>query len=376
MRRLRFWPPEVGAFFLRFLDGGQEPDPVRESIFLKPIDPKNIRRIMLRSTNWVGDAVMTTPAMADVRRAFPDAEIAVVANPMVAQLFSYHPYCDRVIVYDKKGPHKGVAGLWRFARELRKEKFDLAILLQNAIEAAILAFAAGIPRRAGYRTDARGFLLTHGVPVGIEQKRLHHTEYYRHMLRHFCHGDGDGRLCLACTDEEIALAGKSLAGGRWVAINPGAAYGSAKRWLPERFAEVADGLAKEFGLQVVLTGGPAEQEIGRDIEKAMHTPALNLIGKTSIRQLMAVLAACSLVVTNDSGPMHVAAAFDVPIVAVFGPTDHTTTSPWSQKVRIVRKDTECAPCLLRQCPTDHRCMRAISAADVLEAARGLLGGMA
>ncbi len=340
---------------------------------MKPIDPKNIRRIMVRSTNWVGDAVMTTPAMGDLRSAFPDAEIVVVANPLVAQLFTHHPYCDRVIVYDKKGSHQGVAGLWRFARQLRRERFDLAVLLQNAIDAAILATLAGIPRRAGYRTDARRLLLTHGVAVGPEQKRLHHTDYYRHMLRSVCRGEGDGRLRLACNDEEQRWAREILKEGFWVAINPGAAYGSAKRWMPERFAAVADDLAREFGLQVALTGGPGEMEIGRDIEKAMHVPALNLIGQTTVRQLMAVLSACRLVITNDSGPMHVAAAFDVPIVAVFGPTDHTTTSPWSESCRIVRKPTDCAPCLLRQCPTDHRCMRAIFPEDVMAAARQLLG---
>lgn len=350
-----------------------EPTTSAELLFLKPIDPKTVRRIMLRSTNWVGDAVMTTPAMADLRSAFPEAEIVVVANPLVAHLFTHHPYCDRVIIYDKKGIHKGVLGLWRFARQLRREKFDLAVLLQNAIDAAILAFCAGIPRRAGYRTDARGLLLTHGVAVGPEQKRLHHTDYYRHMLRHICRGEGDGKLRLACTEEEQRWAKETLGAGSRVAINPGAAYGSAKRWLPERFAAVADGLAREFGLQVVLTGGPGEMEIGRDIEKAMSTPALNLIGQTSVRQLMAVLSECQLVITNDSGPMHVAAAFDIPIVAVFGPTDHTTTSPWSQKCRIVRKPTDCAPCLLRQCPTDHRCMRAILPEDVLDAAREVLG---
>lgn len=342
---------------------------------MKTIDPKTVRRIMLRSTNWVGDAVMTTPAMADLRNAFPDAEIVVIANPLVAQMFTHHPCCDRVIVYDKRGPHKGVAGLWQFARQLHRERFDLAILLQNAIEAAIMAFFAGIPRRAGYRTDARGPLLTHGVAIGREQKRLHHTDYYRHMLRHICHGEGDGKLCLACSDEEQRWAKETLGVAPMVAINPGAAYGSAKRWLPERFAAVADGLAHEFGLQVVLTGGPGETEIGRVIEHSMETPALNLIGQTSVRQLMTVLANCQLVITNDSGPMHVAAAFDVPVVAVFGPTDHTTTSPRSQNYRIVRKPTDCAPCLLRQCPTDHRCMRAIFPEDVLDAAREVLKGI-
>lgn len=150
---------------------------------MKALDCKNIKKIMVRSTNWVGDAVMTTPAMGALRAAFPDAEIVVVANPLVSELFNYHPYCDRVIVFDKKGPHKGLVGLWRFTRELQHERFDLAVLLQNAFEAALMALLAGIPRRAGYRTDARRLLLSYGVPVGKSEKQLHHTDYYQQMLQ-------------------------------------------------------------------------------------------------------------------------------------------------------------------------------------------------
>jgi heptosyltransferase-2 len=340
---------------------------------LKTLDNQQIKKIMVRSTNWVGDAVMTTPAMGALRAAFPDAEIVVVANPLVAELFTHHPYCNRVLVYDTKGPHKGFRGLWRFSRVLRRERFDLAILLQNAIEAALMAFLAGVPRRAGYRTDARGPLLTHGVPVGKAEKQLHHTDYYRQMLNRIGLAGGDGRLRLECREEELAWARRELGPGDWVAVNPGAAYGSAKRWFPERFAETADRLVAEYGVKIVLTGGPGEKEIGNDIAAAMAAQPLNLIGRTSVRQLMAVLASVRLLVSNDSGPMHVGAAFGVPIVAVFGPTDHTTTSPLADNCRIVRKEVGCAPCLLRQCPTDHRCMKAITAEDVLSAARELLG---
>lgn len=341
---------------------------------MKPLDLTNTRQILIRAVNWIGDAVMTTPAMGAVRAAFPQATITVAANPLVAELFRVHPFCDRVMVFDKKGEHRGVGGLLRFAAALRRERFDLAILFQNAVEAAFMAALAGIPRRAGYRTDGRGLLLTHGVPAGEGERRLHHTAYYLKMLKELGIAGGEGRLILTCTPGEVEEARRTLGPGSWVAVNPGAAYGSAKRWIPSRFAEVADRLVHEFGVKVVLTGGPGEAEIGRDIEAAMAAPSLNLIGRTSVRQLMAVLSCCRLAVTNDSGPMHVAAAFGVPIVAVFGPTDHTTTSPLSDSCRIVRKETDCAPCLLRQCPTDHRCMEAITAQDVLRQARELLGG--
>lgn len=337
------------------------------------IDPEKVNRILIRQTNWIGDAVMTTPAMGAIRVTFPRAEIVVAANPLVAELFRYHPDCDRVVVFDKKDAHSGIRGMLRFAGELRREGFDLAILLQNAAEAAVIATLAGVPKRAGYRTDGRRLLLTHGVPVGVAEKRLHHTAYYLRMLEALGIRGGNGALRLECAPQEADWARKTMGDWEFVAVNPGAAYGSAKRWIPERFAQVGDSLAREFGLRVVLTGGPGEVEIGRDIEAAMSSRPLNLIGQTGVRQLMAVLSRCRLMVTNDSGPMHVAAAFGIPIAAVFGSTDHTTTSPLAENCRIIRKEIDCAPCLLRQCPTDHRCMEAVSVEDVLAGARQLLG---
>jgi heptosyltransferase II len=333
-----------------------------------------IKKIFIRSTNWIGDAVMTTPAMGRVRAAFPHAEIVVAANPMVAELLRHHPDCDRLLVYDKKGVHHGLGGLLRFCGEIRKEQFDLAILFQNAIEAAIMTTVAGIPRRAGYTTDCRGFLLTHKVRGWRRARLFHHTDYYLNMLAGLGLQGGDGRLLLHCTDEELAWAKEQLAEDSWVAINPGATYGSAKRWYPERFAAVADQLAEEFSARILLVGSPNELTIAREVAAKMRANPLNLAGKTSVRQLMALLSQCHLLVTNDSGPMHVAAAFGVPIVAIFGSTDHTTTSPLAPSCRIVRKPTDCAPCLKTECPTDHRCMTAVSVVDVLAATRSLLRG--
>jgi len=327
---------------------------------------------MIRSTNWIGDAVMTTSALGAVRKFFPNSRITLVANPVVAELFLEHPYCDRVLVFDKKGEHRGPLGFLRFSNAVRKQHFDLAILFQNAIEAAIMAFLAAIPRRAGYASDGRGFLLTHTVPLRAEDKLLHHTDYYLEMVRKLGMAAEKTPLKLHCTDPEKQWAEGVLGPRRWVAVNPGAAYGEAKRWLPDRFARVADVLEKEFGVGILLTGGPNEIRVGLDIEAAMAKKPLNMIGKTTVRQLMALLSRCVLVVTNDSGPMHIAAAFGVPIVAVFGPTDHTTTSPLADSALIVRKDFPCSPCLLRECPHDHGCMEAVMAEDVLEPARSLL----
>lgn len=336
------------------------------------LDINNVHKVLIRSTNWIGDAVMTTPAMGAVRAAFPRSELVVLASPLVSELFSPHPYSDRVVIYDKKGIHRGAKGLWRLASTLRHERFDLALLFQNALEAAVIAFLSGIPRRAGYRTDGRGFLLTHGVSVGRREHALHHTDYYLNLLKKINISGGDGHLRLFSTDEELKWARTWMEDGLWMAVNPGAAYGSAKRWIPGRFAAVGDALAREYGARILLTGGPAEQELGRDIEAAMQSKPLNLIGKTSVREMMALLSQCACLVTNDSGPMHVAAAYSVPIVALFGPTDSTTTSPLCSRFQLVRKPVECAPCLKRQCPSDHRCMEAIQAEDVLDAVRRLL----
>lgn len=328
---------------------------------------------MVRSTNWIGDAVMTAPALRAVRESFPEAQITVVANPLVARLFEFHPDCDRVMIFDKKGAHNGLAGFWAFCKALRRERFDLAILFQNAIEAGFMAALSGIPRRMGYVTDGRRFLLNYPVAIGDAEQHLHHTDYYLAMLKQYGIEASEKVQRLVLRPEEESWAQSVLPAGPIAAINPGAAYGSAKRWIPERFAAVGDFLQEAYGMTVVLTGGPGEAEIGADIAQAMQVKPLNFIGKTDVRQMMALLAASDLVVTNDSGPMHVAAAFDVPLVAIFGPTDHTTTSPFVERWRMVRQPVDCSPCLLRQCPTDHRCMQRVTAEHVQDAIRDLLG---
>ncbi|MCD6151686.1 MAG: glycosyltransferase family 9 protein, partial [Deltaproteobacteria bacterium] len=198
---------------------------------MKSLTGEKIKKIMIRSTNWIGDAVMTTPAMGVLRSFFPTAEIVVVANPLVAELFSPHPDCNRVIIYDKKGQHRGIRGRLQFCLELRQEHFDLTILFQNAMEAAIISWLAGIPRRAGYATDGRGVLLNEQVPIGNPERRLHHTDYYINLLSSLGIAAAKTPLRLFTTGDELLWAQKKLAhNGNWTAINPGASYGSAKRW--------------------------------------------------------------------------------------------------------------------------------------------------
>lgn len=322
---------------------------------------------------------MTTPFLDAIRSAFPGTRIVAVARPLVAELLRLHPAIDETIVYDTRATHAGTSGRFRMARELRQHRFDAAILLQNAFDAALLALLARIPERAGYATDGRRFLLSHPVPVTAEILSLHHVEYYLRLLAEL----GIPRpetvsLTLRVSGEERAALRDRLVslgipeGKRIVGINPGATYGSSKRWYPDRFAAVADALAEEWDASVVLMGSVPEMPLADEIEAAMRHRSVNLAGRTTVRDLMALLSECFFLVTNDSGPMHIAAAFDIPIAAIFGPTDWNKTSPWTDRARIVRVDVDCSPCRLRECDRGHECMLGITPEMVVDAARGLV----
>jgi heptosyltransferase-2 len=337
-----------------------------------------VEKLLIRAVNWVGDAVMTTPAIGAIRESFPRAEITLLANPLVSQLFSPHVWVDRVITFDRNGAHKGIAGRFSLAAQLRKQAFDAAIILPNSFESALIPWLAGIPVRLGKASDGRGFMLTDSYRPDGQRIVVHEVEYYLELMRHFGI-TGEARvphLTVTLEDDQgaaLRLAEQGITADDFViGVNPGAAFGSAKRWSPERFAEVAGRLAGAWNAKVIIFGGPGETDIADGIEQHLAGLCCNLAGKTNLRELMALIHRCSFLVTNDSGPMHIAAACGVPLVAIFGSTDHVTTSPYTDKATIVRKDVECAPCKLRECPTDHRCMTAVSADDVVQAALCLL----
>lgn len=339
---------------------------------LRPYDHATVQKILIRAVNWVGDAVMTTPAIALIRQHFPQAEITVLANQMVGEIFSFHKWVDRVITFDRKGRHKGISGRLRLSLELRKESFDMAIILPNSFDSALVPWLAGIPVRLGKSSDGRGFMLTGRYHPAEGTAVTHEVGYYINLVRHFGISGQIVKPGIFTTPEEDSLAAERLAAhgissnDMLIGINPGAAFGSAKRWFPERFAEVARRLAETCSARIVIFGGPAETDIATEIKQKLAGNAINLAGKTSVRELMALIKRCNFFVTNDSGPMHLAAAFDVPLAAIFGSTDHTTTSPYTDKAVIIRKDVPCAPCKLRECPTIHECMLAVTADDVVE----------
>ena len=333
-------------------------------------------RILVRATNWVGDAVMSLPALRALRQRFPQAHIAVLAKPWVADLYRREPICDELIPYTSKTvPEK-----WAAARALRSHNFDTAILLQNAFEAAAIAYVADIPQRIGYARDGRGFLLTHGIPVPQRGEIPRHERfYYLELLRRA------GVIDSLPESDSIRLETTPIAraagldrfrelglGDVVIGVSPGAAYGAAKRWLPERFAETANQLAKELNASVAIFGSKDERDLCASVAASIAAPVKNFAGETSLAEFIDLAAACRVYLTNDSGAMHIASALCIPTVAVFGATDDQTTGPTGPLAKVVREAVECSPCLKRECPIDHRCMTRVSAARVADTALELL----
>jgi heptosyltransferase-2 len=339
-------------------------------------------RLLIRATNWVGDAIMALPALRMVRERFPEAHIAILALPYVAQIYDRQGIADELMVYDRNGEHSGWRGRSRLAAALRAKKFDTALLLQNAFDAAWIAWRGAIPERVGYDRDARGLLLTRAIPVPKRGEiPAHEKYYYLELLRRAGWLDRlpeipEISLRVAAEDSQRAEGKlRSLgmrAGALRIAVAAGASYGSAKCWPPERFAEALNQMRRERDADVILFGTPAEAGVATAIAGALEQPPLDLTGKTGIGQLPALLKCCSVFLGNDSGAMHVAAAVGLPVVAVFGPTDPDGTAPVTGLCTIVQEKPYCSPCFLRRCPTDHRCMTAISPSRVGDSLRTVL----
>jgi heptosyltransferase-2 len=334
-------------------------------------------KILVRVPNWVGDAVMAIPALETIRRTHANDEICLLARPVIADLFLGQPLADRILQYDFRGSHRGWLGREKLAAELRKEKFDVAMLLQNAFDAAWLAWRASIPERIGYVRDARGPLLTKAIRVPQESEIPKHESHYYLELLHRAGWSEPSRVIppirLLVTDSAYAAAEFALraAGARentWrCAIAPGASYGAAKCWPPDRFAVLADRLISESGADVIFFGTLGEKEIAARIRSKMKSRAISLVGETSIRDLTALFASCSAFIGNDSGAMHVAAAAGLPVIGIFGSTDPEGTAPVTEQFTLIREAVSCSPCFLRQCPVDHRCMARITVDSVFAA---------
>ena len=333
-------------------------------------------KILIRATNWVGDAIVALPALRAVRSQFPEAEITILARPYVAAIYKNQQVCDNTMFVEETGD---------IVSEIHAQKFDVALLFQNAFGAAWFAWRAGIPQRIGYARDGRSLLLTKAVPVPKPGEiPLHEQYYYLELLRRAGWLDSlptESFIRLNVPEEnreraaEFLLSAGVRPDGFRIAIGAGASYGSAKCWPPDRFAELANRLQGRAGAEVILFGTSTEAAVSSAIAAGMHRPPIDLTGKTTINDLPALLSQCHLFIGNDSGAMHVAAAVGLPVVAVFGPTDPFGTSPVTPRCSIVQEKPYCSPCFLRRCPTDHRCMTRVTPDAVEAAARQWISSM-
>ena len=366
------------------------------------------RRILVRGVNWLGDAVMTTPALMRLREKFPDAHIALLTPEKLRDLWPGHSAVNETILF---APHENV---FVVGKKLRAGKFDLALVLPNSPRSAIETRLAGIPHRIGCARPWRNFFLTQTVaprpdavpqcrmrkrPVSeikrlvaadVNRRTIHENRAFTsaasdaHQIHEYLHlvaalGANPEPIApqLFVTPEEVAAAKKKFRlekiAGPIFGLNPGAEYGPAKRWPVERFIAAAREIQSRTNSTWLVFGGQADAAVARRIESAIPSPPSaiwNLAGKTSLRELMALLKLCRVLLTNDSGPMHVAAALGTPVVVPFGSTSPELTGPGlpgDPRHRLLKSDAPCSPCFLRECPIDFRCMNGITVESVVEA---------
>jgi heptosyltransferase-2 len=339
----------------------------------------SIQRVLVLSPNWLGDAVMALPAIADVRRHFRAARLIVAARRSVANLFTMAPGVDQVVTLEWTGHLFHRRALRQDIAALKALDAEVAILLPNAFSAAWLAKSAGVPQRWGFARDFRRLLLSRAIarPRGS----LHQAEYYQHLVRQLGMTSGPLEPTLAVPDDAIVGARMLLNSRNWdasrrlIAMAPGAAYGTAKRWLPEHYANLASSLVRT-GAQCVLVGSAGDvdttQWIQRLLPDAQRKDVLDLTGVTTLSLLVGVFALANAFVSNDSGAMHVAAAVGTPVTAIFGPTREYETRPLPRsgaRAEVLIHPVWCRPCMLRECPIDHRCMKGLSPDRVLATLR-------
>jgi heptosyltransferase II len=375
------------------------------------------QRILVRGVNWLGDAVMTTPALLRLREARPDARITLLTPAKLAELWRGHPAIDAVetIAEDE--------GVWSVGRRLRAEKFDLGLVLPNSTRSALELWLAGIPVRVGHARPWRNWLLTQAVPPQLAERELrkrsraeinqliqqgtaeavpppeaHHIYQYLHLTAAIGAKREPLAPRLAVTDEAVAqFAAKFKLGAGspndrpWFGLNAGAEYGPAKRWPEDRFMAAAIELQRHANCRWLIFGGKNEHESARRIAAAIHQAAgeefgeaetdqhprvFNLAGVTGLGELCAGLKLCRVLLTNDSGPMHVAAALGTPVVVPFGSTSPELTGPGlpgDTRHQLLRANVPCSPCFLRECPIDFRCMKNISVEEVMAAVLRVVG---
>lgn len=354
--------------------------------------PATPQKILVVQPSWVGDAVMATPTLRALRSHYPNAEIAYLLRRYVKPIYTGMPWADRLVTYRTgKTRAKAGKGLFDLAARLRSARFDMAILLPNSFKTALLCKMARIEKVVGYDRDGRGFLLSDKLLPQKDRGKFVPfpiVRYYMGIAQYLGSHERDMSLRLFVTESERRAAAQVLqrsglpldlerpaAAGRapLVILNPGAQYGAAKCWLPESFAQLADKLATDLGATILLSGAPKERPILDAILRHMKTTPVDLSTKgLSLGALKEIIRRCDLMITNDTGPRHIAAAFEVPVVTIFGPTHPEWTEINFDRERKVAVKVFCGPCQKKTCPLDHRCMTRISPQMVFETAVQLL----
>lgn len=336
---------------------------------LLQIQPKNI---IVRMPNWVGDVIMATPVLIDLRRVYPEATITAMCRSPMGELLEEFPYIDEIFSFSKTSRLVRRDEKRNIIEKLRSGNYDLGIILPNSFSSAWWFWQGKVHYRIGYRSSGRSLLLTHPVDFPEDLQKQHLITTYKNLLGVLGIAPSTTVPKLFLKDAELEQARILLSRHgvkphhRIVGINPGAAYGSAKCWLPERFREVTTRLLQDKDVFVVYFGDLITANLVKEICQGLSPRVINMAGLTSIRELASLISLCDVLLTNDSGPMHIAGAFNTPVVALFGSTSPVATGPW-HKSRIIQKPVACSPCYRRVCPIDFRCMKQIEVDEVMGA---------
>ena len=339
-------------------------------------------KILVKGTNWIGDAVMSIPAVRRIRSAFPGAHVALHTRKWAEGVFRDTGLFDEIISFEPASSK--MRTVLEQAKTLRRSSFDAAVLLPNSFESAMTVKLAGIPRRFGYRTDGRRILLTDSLSVPEWKSERHESEFYSNLAE-LVAGSMGGQTGPASTDplltvsterkveavEKLTSLGVTR-GSRVIAIGAGSTNSLAKRWPVKYFARLCDELSESFGAFPVLLGAANEADVGAELARLTEAKVVDLTVKTNLSEATAVLAIVDLFVSNDMGLAHIAAALGTPTLTIFGPTNETATTPLGPNARYVREVVECSPCMLRECPIDHRCMTRLTPERVFKAASEML----
>lgn len=340
-------------------------------------------RILIRGTNWVGDAVMSVPAMRLIRASLPEAKISLLTGGWAEAVFDGNDFLDEIIVLNND--HRTIGGTFREAGRIRKKGFDATVIFPNSFHSALLAHLSGIPTRVGFGSGGRGLLLSHSIQTPQWKESRHESELYLHLVKSFLSSLGKEVKGIPLAESELSVSDSRKLQARKmledaglksdrpiVTLGTGSQNSRAKRWPSANYAELADSLVKELGANVVLLGSHAEKSVAVEVARLSGSKLIDFTGETGLSEAIALISISDLYIGNDMGLTHIAPAVGTETLAIFGPTNHIATSPLSERAQIIRKEVECSPCMLRDCPIDHRCMTGVTPRNVFEVAAAKL----